>query len=121
MKATLIRLWTEDCAAIIAAEMLLIMSILVIGVIVGLAAVRDSIVTELADVAQAIANVNQSFSFSGVAGHHTFSGGGAFHDNADFCDRADITGDWGNSKCVTICSNPATPECSGGGGYGNSW
>ena len=61
MKTTMMRLWTEDCAAIIAAEMLLIMSILVIGVIVGLAAVRDSIVTELADVAQAIVNVNQSF------------------------------------------------------------
>lgn len=87
MKTVMIRLWTEECGALIAAEMLLIMSILVIGVIVGLAAVRDSIVTELADVAQAIANVNQSFSFSGVSGHHAYSGGGAFHDSADFCDR----------------------------------
>jgi hypothetical protein len=125
MKTAMTRLWTEDCAAIIAAEMLLVMSILVIGLIVGLAAVRDSIVTELADVAQAIANVNQSFSFSGVAGHHTFSSGGAFHDNADFCDRPDNMGDSGNSKCVTICSNPATPECSGmgggHGGYGGGW
>jgi len=119
MKSVMIRLWTEECGAVIAAEMLLIMSILVIGVIVGLAAVRDSIVTELADVAQALANVNQSFSFSGVSGHHAFSGGGAFHDSADFCDRADMNGDWGNSKCVKICSNPAMPECADvGGGHG---
>jgi hypothetical protein len=120
MKATMIRLWTEDAGVLIAAEIVLIASILVIGVIVGLAAVRDSIVTELADVAQAIANLNQSFSFSGTAGHHAFSAGGgsSFHDNADFCDRRDRDDDRGNSKCVTICTNGAMPECSGGNGHG---
>jgi hypothetical protein len=81
-----------------------IASILVIGVIVGLAAVRDSVVTELADVAQALANLNQSYSYSGVTGHHAFSGGGAFNDAADFCDNQWSNGDWGNSKCVRICS-----------------
>ena len=87
----------------------------------GLAAVRDSVVTELADVAQALANINQSFSFSGTSGHHAFSAGGgsSFHDNADFCDRRDMDSDHGNSKCVRICSNGATPECAdmGGGGF----
>src|SRR5688572_1638500 len=57
MKALMFRLWNEDCAAILAAEIMLVASILVIGVVVGLAAVRDSVVTELADVAQALANL----------------------------------------------------------------
>jgi hypothetical protein len=76
----------------------------------------------LADVAQALANVNQSFSFSGTAGHHAFSAGGgaSFHDNADFCDRRDNDSDKGNSKCVRICSVGASPECDGRhhGGHG---
>jgi hypothetical protein len=112
------RLWSEEQGAIVAAEVMLIASVLVIGVIVGLAAVRDSVVTELADVAQALANVNQSFSFSGTSGHHAFTGGGAFHDAADFCDRRDLS-DAGNSKCVKICSSGATAECEGNGGHGH--
>jgi len=91
---------------------------LIIGVIVGLKSLRDSVVTELADVAQAIANVNQSFSFSGVSGHHAFSGGGAFTDLADFCDTKDSLGDWGNSKCVQICSSGVAAGESAGHHHG---
>lgn len=116
MKALLLRLWNDQSGAIVSAEIMLIASILVIGVIVGLKSLRDSIVTELADVAQAIANVNQSFSFSGVSGHHAFTAGGAFSDQADFCDTADMS-DAGNSKCVLICS-ANVPTGEGNGGWG---
>ncbi len=40
------RLWKEEAGAIVSAEIMLIASILVIGVIVGLKSVRDSVVTE---------------------------------------------------------------------------
>jgi hypothetical protein len=99
----LLRLWREETAAIVSAEIMLIATILVIGVIVGLKSVRDSVVTELADVAQAFANVNQSYSFSGVGGHHAFTAGSAFTDLADFCDTPGVPTDAGNSKCVVIC------------------
>lgn len=124
MKVTLLRLWNDQTGAIISAEIILIATILVLGVIVGLKSLRDSIVTELADVAQAFANLNQSYSFSGVSGHHAFSSGGAFNDQADFCDTADNLSDKGNSKCVLICSGTqATGESSGGhgGGHGGGW
>ncbi|MBL9081562.1 MAG: hypothetical protein JNK76_07135 [Planctomycetales bacterium] len=98
------RLWSEEAGAIVSAEVMLVMSILVIGVIVGLAAVRDSVITELADVAQALANVNQSYSFGTASGHHSLSGGGAFIDLVDFCDTLTATTDAGNSKCVSICT-----------------
>jgi hypothetical protein len=115
-----LRLWNEETGAILSAEVMLVASILVVGVIAGLASLRDSIVTELADVAQAVANVNQSFSFSGVSGHHTFSGGGCFEDNIDFCDRQWAMNDNGNSKCVRICSsgNAGEGDNGGHGGHG---
>ena len=100
------RLWAEETGAVVSAEIMLVASILVIGVIVGLKSVRDAVVTELADVAQALSNVNQSYCYSGTAGHHAFTGGGAFSDLADFCDTRDVS-DAGNSKCVVICAAPS--------------
>ena len=99
----LFRLWKEEAGAIVSAELMLVATILVIGMIVGLKSVRDSVVTELADVAQAIANVNQSYSYSATSGHHTFTAGAAFTDNRDFCDDPTALDDTGNSKCVVIC------------------
>ncbi|MBL8826775.1 MAG: hypothetical protein JNM18_07290 [Planctomycetaceae bacterium] len=103
------RLWKEEAGAIVSAEIMLIASILVIGVIVGLKSVRDSVVTELADVAQALANVDQSYSYSGTAGHHAFTAGGFFADLPDFCDQAGAANANQESKCVTICNSALHP------------
>ena len=105
---TLNRFWAEETGAILSAEVMLVASILVIGVIAGLSSLRDSVVTELADLAQALGNVNQSYSFGGVAGHHVFNGGGQFVDNADFCDLSDLT-TFQTAKCVTICTVGVAP------------
>jgi hypothetical protein len=103
MKTLLARFWVDDAGAIVSAEIMLVATILVLGVIVGLKSVRDSVVTELADVAQAVANINQSYCYSGVSGHAANSGGGEFGDQADFCDNNQ---DWGRqeSKCVTVAA-----------------
>ncbi len=98
------RFWSEECGAIVSAEIMLVATILVIGMIVGLKSVRDSVVTELADVAQAFANVSQSYSYSGVAGHHAFSGAGSFTDASDFCDTSGAVAEGQQSKCVVICT-----------------
>ena len=103
------KLWNDEAGAIVSAEIMLVATILVIGVIVGLKSVRDSVVTELADVAQALANVNQSYSYSGVSGHHTFTAGAAYTDLADFCDTPGAPSDAGNGKCVLICGAPQNP------------
>src|SRR2546423_97942 len=96
------RLMKEEAGAIVSAEIVLIMTILVIGMIVGLKSVRDSVVTELADVAQAIANLDQSYSFSSVLGHAAFTGGATFTDFSDFCDLATDATTLCNSKCVNV-------------------
>jgi hypothetical protein len=109
MTFVLRRLWNEQDGAILSAEIVLVASILVLGTIVGLASLRDAIVTELADVAQAIANIDQSFSFSSVTGHHTFTAGSVFNDTLDFCDGIHQNDHVRNSKCVVICTNAVHP------------
>lgn len=97
----IIRFWNDQDGAIVSAEIMLVATILIIGVIVGLKSVRDSVVTELADVGQAFSNINQSYSYGGVCGHDVHTGGGHFNDRKDFCDTP-----WGghgqNSKCVNV-------------------
>ena len=103
MKSTFYRLWSEEVGAVVSAEIMLVATILVLGVIVGLKSVRDSVVTELADVAQAIANIDQSFCYSGTKGHGAHSGGGEFKDKADFCDTRHGHGGQ-ESKCVDVAA-----------------
>jgi hypothetical protein len=108
------RLWKEEAGAIVSAEIMLIASILVIGVIVGLKSVRDSVVTELADVAQALANVDQSYGYSGTSGHHAFTAGSLFADGIDFCDtNGNVVQE---SKCVAICWSALHPTGIGADG-----
>lgn len=102
------RLWKEEAGAIVSAEIMLIASILVIGVIVGLKSVRDSVVTELADVAQALANIDQSYSYSAVLGHAASTDGGSFEDLLDFCDQTTGSNDRAQtSKCVNVAAAAA--------------
>jgi hypothetical protein len=104
MKNVFVRLWNEEAGAIISAEIMLVATILVLGVIVGLKSVRDSVVTELADVAQAVANVNQSYCYSGVTGHAAHMGGGQFQDQTDFCDSNSYPYGGQESKCVAVAA-----------------
>ncbi len=70
------RLWRDDAGVIISAEVVLILTIIVLGVIVGLVALRDAIVTEFHDIGLAISNLNQSYAFTGMAGCMKWGGWG---------------------------------------------
>ncbi len=108
MKTAVAQLWNHEDGAIISAEIIIIMTVLVIGLIVGVKSVRDAVVTELADVGQAISNLTQSFFYSGVEGHGVATTGSFFEDLTDFCDRKDQTVVQ-NSKCVEV-GGPASSE-----------
>jgi len=62
------KLWKDDAGAIIAAEYLFVATVLIIGVLVGLASVRDAINTELAEVANAYLALSQGYVLSGQSG-----------------------------------------------------
>lgn len=93
------KLWMDEGGATISAELALVGTILVIGVIVGLSAVQDAVNTELADLGGAIGNIDQSYSTGGATGHHAGVSGFAFADAADSCDTASADG----SRCLSLC------------------
>jgi hypothetical protein len=110
------RLWHDETGSVGSAEMVLIMTIMTLGVVVGLKSFRDGAVTELADLAQALSEIDQSYSYTGfsiaVGGSTLTTVSSYFVDSADFCDTEDDddTGSRG-SKCVLVAS-PATMEAA---------
>jgi Flp pilus assembly pilin Flp len=55
------RLWRED-EGVLTFEWILLITVLVIGVVGGLSAARDGLLTELGDVAEGMISLDQSFS-----------------------------------------------------------
>ena len=111
----LVRLWNDECGFIVSAELVLVATILVLGMIVGLVSLRDQIVQELGDVAAAFSQLNQSYSFSGVTGHTSNTAGSQFADRTDFCDADSTSGNADDPRnppvCISVIS-PATAEAS---------
>ena len=62
------KLWKDDCGALIAMEFLFVATILVIGIVVGLTAVRGAINAELSELANAILALSQGYIISGQSG-----------------------------------------------------
>jgi hypothetical protein len=72
MRQLMSRLWKDDCGALLAVEWVFVATILVIGSITGLTAVRHAIVEELEDFADAVMSLCTSWHF---------------HDSDDFDDE----------------------------------
>jgi hypothetical protein len=68
MTKLLRKLWNDDCGALIATELLFVISILVIGLIVGLVGLRNAIVSQLTALGDAILALNFGFSIAGLSG-----------------------------------------------------
>lgn len=96
------RFLRDESGQLVSTEMMLLATILVLGSVVGLKSVRDSAVTELADVAQAFSNISQSFSYTATDGHGTSTAGAVFIDITDFCDTNDPNDPLQTSKCVIL-------------------
>lgn len=62
------QLWADDCGALIAAEYLFVATILVIGIVTGLTAVRNAVVSELEELANAYLSLSQGYTVSGLIG-----------------------------------------------------
>ena len=57
----------KQAGFIVTIELLLLATICVIGLIVGMTNVRDSVLSELSDVSESIGGLNQSYSVSAVS------------------------------------------------------
>src|SRR5262249_32371156 len=65
MKRILSKLWKDDCGALLATEWVVLATILVIGIIPGLVAIRKGLLNEMKDIANATMSLDQSYEFTG--------------------------------------------------------
>ena len=100
MTNLLTRLREDEAGFIVSAELVIIATILVIGLIVGLAEVAFGVNEELEDVGSAVGSMNQSYQLSGTVGHKAWVNGSRFDDQPDFCD----------SEQDISCDNQTFPE-----------
>jgi Flp pilus assembly pilin Flp len=104
------RFWNDESGFIVSAELVLVATITVIGMIVGLVEIEWSVVGELNDVGDAIGSINQGFQFAGFTSFKTQSTSGNtikaqilgsfFFDTIEECD---------NNQCTLGCDTPV-PE-----------
>ena len=77
------KLWDDDSGALIATEWVFLASILILGIITGLVALRQALISELTETAQAILALNQSFSFSGQSNCESSTAGSSGSDTTN--------------------------------------
>jgi hypothetical protein len=65
MKRTLANIWHETDGSL-SFEWTMVLTLLVIGIVSGLAAARDAIIDELGDVAQAAGAIDQSYNVAAI-------------------------------------------------------
>ncbi|GIX03945.1 MAG: hypothetical protein KatS3mg113_0951 [Planctomycetaceae bacterium] len=82
-----LRFITDEQGFVVSSELILIATVAVLGILTGLATVRDQVVIELIDVAAGITAINQSFSWSAITAHSGSVAGSLFEDLDDFCDE----------------------------------
>lgn len=97
----LTQLWNDDRGFIISIELIMIATIAVIGLLAGMTAMRDAVVSELSDVAGAVQDFNQGYRVYGVRGHTASTAGMDFLDYLDFCDRSEDTNVQADN-CITF-------------------
>ena len=104
------RLWNDEHGVVGSAEMVLIMTIMTIGVVVGMKSFRDAAVTEFADLAQALANLDQSYSFSALevsfGGTTLTTAASWFNDQPDFCDTVGVESPTAAERCINVGVQP---------------
>ena len=111
------RLWADEAGFVVSSELVLIATVMVVGLLTGMTTVRDQVVQELADVADAVSEIDQSYSYSSITGHSSSTAGSVFADQADFCDNVAVAG--ASAECIVI-GGAATHETPGNGGNGTS-
>lgn len=93
MKNLIYDFWTDQSGMIVSAEIVIVGTVLVLGLIVGLNAVQSAIVFELNDIARAFCSLNQSYWFSGFRGCKARVPGSAYVDINTCARLCYLTGD----------------------------
>ena len=100
------KLFNDEAGFIVSAELVLVLTIGVLGMVVGLASIRDALITEMCDLSNAFGALDQSYDYrsvfkesAGTKGHHAITFGSGFADAGDDCDCKPHT-------FVDVCGKP---------------
>jgi len=97
---TMTRFWKDQDGAILSAELVLLMTVVGVGAVVGIKALGNSVVTELSDVAGAIGSLDQSYYYGGTR----LSDDCAWTDGSKYEDQPD------GEAVVEVCTPLADDE-----------
>lgn len=101
------QLWNDEAGFVVSAELILVATLLVLGLIVGLSEVQHAVVSELNDVGDAIGSLNQSYMYSGFSAkknswsYKSYTRGSIFTDRQDDCD---------DNQCDIACDDPVSEK-----------
>lgn len=101
------KLWNDEAGFVVSAELILVATLLVLGLIVGLSEVQHAVVAELNDVGDAIGGINQSYMYSGFSSkknawaYKSYTRGSIFVDERDDCD---------DNQCDITCDDPVSEK-----------
>lgn len=99
-------LWRDDAGVILSAELVLVLTIVVLAMVVGLSEVAVAVNTELNDLSNAIGALDQSYFYTGFKAQDFWKSksavaGSAFRDAKDDCDI--------NNTCELVCGLCSAP------------
>lgn len=100
------KLFNDEAGFIVSAELILVLTIAVLGMVVGLASLRDSLSAELNDIGSAFGALDQGYNLPGLikantggtVTHHGRVTGSAFIDLDDLCDTSVINNEVGTQE-----------------------
>jgi hypothetical protein len=106
----MLRLWSDEAGFVISSELILIAAILVMGLLTGLATIRDQVVQEMGDVADAVSELQQDMEWAGTTGHTSTVAGTTFTDQNDFCEDVGGVSDQGAAagslpQCIVLTTS----------------
>ncbi|WP_437227093.1 branched-chain amino acid aminotransferase [Planctomicrobium sp. SH661] len=84
--STFANLLNDEAGFIVSAELVLISTIAVLGMLVGLSEVALNVNNELEDVGSAFASVRQSYKLNCTSSHGGQMFGSSFWDQAEYCE-----------------------------------
>jgi hypothetical protein len=102
------KLSADEYGFVVSAELVLVGTILVLGMIVGLTELSYGVNEELEDLGAAVGGINQTYYYTLACGKKGEVVGSTFLDFADECDNA----------CDLTCDSPAQGEKNDNDGYG---
>lgn len=103
MRNFMLQLWNDDRGALIATEWVFVSTIMVIGVVAGLKSVQQAVVSELADLANAVGSLSQQYNFSGTSGCAASTSGSRYQDSAHAVSMTTNAQEYTNAGAAGVC------------------